>query len=118
MTHSKRKGIVGEREAAKALGEIGVTAERAQQYSGFGSQDLKHDLEGVHIEVKYASMCGTSDIRRAVTQAGVDAGPLAPVVLYKIVSKGTAKTPWLVIHTLKDWRAVAAALTRHEPAWR
>ena len=54
MKLSKEKGKRGEREVAKLLQEFGFAARRGQQFAGGGdSPDVVHNMEGLHIEVKF-----------------------------------------------------------------
>ena len=79
--NSRAKGARGERMAAEFLKRFGFQARRAQQYSGQdGSQDLKHDVPGVHIEVKWVERLNIHD---AMEQATRDCMGKTPVVLHK-----------------------------------
>ena len=87
--NSRAKGKRGELEASKLLMAYGFKARRAQQFSGQdGSQDLVHDVPGVHIEVKYVERL---NVREAMAQAERDCQGKVPVVLHR--SNGE---PWLV----------------------
>jgi hypothetical protein len=84
---SKRKGKVGEREAAAEISRLfGVSARRGVQYQGGpASPDIVTDLAGIHFEVKRAE---TLRIYDAVAQATSDAaggieGDKVPVVLHR-----------------------------------
>jgi Holliday junction resolvase len=90
VSRSQRdKGKRGEREAAKAIRQaLGVSARRAQQFSGDGSADLVVDADGIHWEVKYVER---ESVRSWMRQAERDAGGNVPVVLHR-----KSREPWLL----------------------
>lgn len=93
---AKNKGKVGEREAAELLKRYGFTARRAQQFAGGAtSQDLAHDLDGFHIEVKRTE---TLSVYEAMAQARRDAKVgSAPLVLHRRSGK-----EWLAVMRAED----------------
>lgn len=99
---SKRKGKVGEREAAAEVTRIfGVAAKRGVQYQGgAGSPDIVTDLPGVHFEVK---RCEKLRLYDALAQATNDASGSVPVVLHRQNGK-----PWVAIIPLEDVPRLAA----------
>lgn len=102
--NSRAKGVRGELEAAKLLQEYGFTAKRGQQHAGGAdSQDVKHDMEGFHIEVKRVEALGLYD---AMDQASRDAASTGkgevPLVLHRKNGK-----PWLVIMLAADFLKIA-----------
>lgn len=93
---SKEKGKVGEREAAALLRSFGFDAQRGVQFQGgHDSQDVRHDIPGIHIEVKRVEALNMTN---AMKQARADAGSLAAVVLHR---KNNA--PWLVTMDATDF---------------
>lgn len=79
--NSRAKGKRGELEASKFLARFGFKARRGQQFSGLeGSQDLVHDIPGVHIEVKYVERL---NVHEAMAQAERDCLGKVPVVLHR-----------------------------------
>lgn len=92
---SKRKGAVGEREAAKAITEhLGIEAHRGCQNSGGpDSPDVRIELEGVHVEVKRTERLS---LYEAVNQAENDAEGKVPVVLHRRNNR-----EWLLVVPLK-----------------
>lgn len=101
MVNACRKGKAGERAAAKALrAALGLDASRGQQHAGGDdSPDVRHDLAGVHFEVKRVERL---NLAAAVSQAARDAGECVPVVLHR-----TNRQPWLVTVRLDDLRGLA-----------
>lgn len=98
MINGNRKGKAGERELALELRERGFAARRAQQYSGTdSSQDLKHDVPGVHLECKRVERL---NVLTAYQQAVRDAkaASLMPVVAHRC-----NRSPWLVTLSLEDF---------------
>lgn len=97
MTHSKRKGAGGEREAAAKWSELfGVPMRRSQQYCG--RSDESDDIvgqPGVSIEVKRRQRL---NLAKTVEQAVAEAreGHVA-VVLHR-----ANRQPWLVTLQLDD----------------
>ena len=89
---SKRKGAVGEREAAEKLNEVlGTKFRRGRQYCGGPeSPDLVGDLPGLHVEVK---RCERLRLYEALSQAERDAsGSQVPVVMHR-----SNRKPWVVV---------------------
>jgi hypothetical protein len=79
---SRRKGKVGEREAAKAWSAaVDCEARRGVQFQGGAeSPDVSHKVDGVHIEVKRTAR--GYNTQAAIEQAREDAKPgNVPVVL-------------------------------------
>lgn len=94
--NSKRKGKVGELEAAKAIQEaFGLPARRGVQYAGTpDSPDVVVDLP-FHLEVK---RCERLRLRKAVAQAEEESGDQQiPIVLHRWNGG-----PWLMILKLED----------------
>ncbi len=102
--NSRRKGKAGELEACKALtSELGVEARRGQQFRGGpDSPDVRHGLEGVHIEVKRVERLNLAE---AMVQAERDADGDIPVVLSR-----KNLHPWLVTVPLDRLLGLAEAL--------
>lgn len=100
--NSKRKGKVGELEAAKRLRELGFSnVRRSQQYCGAGASDLL-GIDGMNIEVKRTEKL---NLYEAIEQAVKDAesmGVEIPVVMYRRNRKG-----WLMIMRDEDWAKLA-----------
>ena len=101
---SRRKGAVGEREAAAELTRLfGCEAHRGRQYSGGDdSPDVKHSIAGVHVEVKRTECLSAY---KAIEQAVADAGDKIPIVLHRRNNK-----PWLAVVRLDDLPALVALL--------
>ena len=102
---SRRKGVVGELEAAKELVRLfGCEARRGKQFQGGeDSPDVKHSIAGISVEVK---RCEKLSLYAAVEQAEDDAGEdEVPIVLHRRNNK-----PWLAIVKLDDLPAVATQL--------
>ena len=95
--NSNRKGKVGEREAALLLRTHGFEARRGQQYAGGpDSQDLVHDIDGVHLEVKRVEKLR---LYEALEQAREDCDyDVTPVVLHR-----RSRKPWVVVMYAKDF---------------
>lgn len=97
---SKRKGKVGEREAAKELSRLfRIDAKRGVQYQGGPESPDVVGLPGIHVEVK---RCESLSVYTAMEQAISDAGDNLPVVLHRRNGK-----PWLVICRLADWPEIS-----------
>lgn len=95
MTHSKRKGKVGEQELAKELTRLfSVKVSRGVQYQGTPDSPDVVGLPGIHIECKRAE---TIRLYEAVAQAVADAGERIPIVCHR-----TSRHPWLVTVRLDD----------------
>lgn len=98
MINGNRKGKAGERELALELRERGFAARRAQQYNGTdSSQDLKHDVPGVHLECKRVERL---NVLTAYQQAVRDAKAAA---LMPVVAHRCNRSPWLVTLSLEDF---------------
>jgi hypothetical protein len=94
---SKRKGAVGEREAAEKLNEVlGTRFRRGRQYCGGPeSPDLAGDLPGLHVEVK---RCERLSLYKALTQARRDAAvDQVPAVMHRANNK-----PWVIVVDVED----------------
>lgn len=110
MVNSRRKGKVGELEAAAAMREhLGVEARRGQQFAGGPeSPDVKHSIPGVHVEVKRVE---SLNLGKAMEQAKGEAGPTeVPVVLSK-----RNRGDWLLTVRLEDVKDLWSAL---DAAWK
>jgi len=112
---SKRKGKLGELEAAAELRRVlGIEARRGRQNKGADdSPDVITTLSGVHFEVK---RCEKLWLYKALEQAALDAGANIPVVLHRPNNQ-----PWIAIVRLDDLPKLAMqvylALSEHnEPA--
>lgn len=101
---SKRKGKIGEREAAAAIREhLGIEARRGQQFSGSpDSPDVVCSLPGVHIEVK---RCEALSVYAAVAQATEDGPGDVPLVLHR-----RNGCEWLAIVPLADLGRLATSV--------
>lgn len=103
--NSKRKGSVGERDAAAAIQEVlGIRVRRTQQYSGVteDSADLTLSIAGLYVEVKrYARIATHKWLKRAAK----DSGGRIPVVLMR-----ENHGDWVVMHRLGDARRLLDAL--------
>lgn len=106
---SRDKGARGEREAAAELARLfGADAARGVQFQGGkDSPDVRHDIAGLHFEVKRTEKLV---LWAAIEQAASDAGGNAPIVLHRPNGK-----PWVAIVRLDDLPAVAAALAGTKP---
>jgi hypothetical protein len=94
---SRRKGAVGEREAAEKLNEVfGTRFHRGRQYHGGpDSPDLAGDMPGLHIEVKRVERLS---LYPAMVQARRDAAPdQVPVVMHRANNR-----PWLIVVEVAD----------------
>jgi len=99
---SRRKGCVGEREAAAELRRLRLAPEahRGRQYcGGSDSPDIGKGIPGCHIEVK---RCESLSLYKAVEQAKADAGEKVPLVLHRRNHK-----PWLAVVELDSLAALA-----------
>ena len=93
---SRDKGKRGELEVAALLRDFGFRAERGQQHSGTpDSPDVKHDIEGLHIEVKRIEAL---QLYPALSQAREDCGDDTPVVFHRRNGK-----QWVAIMDATDF---------------
>lgn len=102
---SRRKGAVGERELAAEVERLfGVEARRGcQNAGGPDSPDVKHDLEGIHIECKRVERLS---LYPAMEQAVKDAGEEdIPMVCHR-----KNHQPWLAVVRLDDLPELAVRL--------
>ena len=101
---SRRKGKVGEREAAAEIRRLfRVEARRGCQFQGTDeSPDILADIYGVHFEVKRSE---TFRLYKALSQAIEDAGDKIPVVLHRANNR-----PWVAIVRLDDLPRLATQL--------
>ena len=102
---SREKGSRGEREAAKEFNKwFHVGAFRGRQFQGGeDSPDVKHALEGVHIEVKRVE---SFQLYKSLEQADEERGQNdVPMVLHRRNNK-----PWVVIIKLSDLRRLSRIL--------
>lgn len=81
MTNSRDKGARYERHIAHRIRECGYDAERGCQHSGGkDSPDVKHNMEGIHIECKKVEKL---NIWKALEQSAKDAGEgETPIVVF------------------------------------
>lgn len=103
---SKQKGKLGEREVAQLLKDFGYEARRGYQYLG-GSQDepdVKHNIPGIHIEVKRTERL---NLPAAFRQAQEDAGDKQPVVFHR-----ASRQPWLVTVEAQEFLKLMAEKDR------
>ena len=79
--NSKRKGAVGEREAAHFLTNLGFNVRRTSQVCGQDSADIE-GIDGLHIEVKRQEK---TSIEQWMQQSERDAGYTGgiPIVLHR-----------------------------------
>lgn len=101
--NSREKGCRGERELAAYLRDRGFEAIRGQQHAGGAdSQDVKHNVPGVHIECKRVERGNLYDW---LHQAQRDAGPgNTPVVMHR-----RNKKEWVAILPLDDYLTLIRA---------
>ncbi len=85
---SRQKGAAAEREFAALIRQHGFTGERTGR-NGKTSEDVTHDVPGVHIEVKRREAL---ELAKWLRQAEKDAGDLVPVVAYR-----KSREPWRVV---------------------
>lgn len=106
--NSRRKGKVGELEAAAELNRVapGAQARRSQQHSGTESASdlIAPGLPGLWLEVKRVQ---SLNIQRVMEKSLEQCGSLAPVLLHR--KNGT---DWLVTCRLSDLGRVAQEVTR------
>ena len=96
--NSKAKGARGELEVAELLEQHGYTARRGQQFSGGAdSQDVKHNVPGIHIEVKRDE---SRNVYAGLDQAIRDAGDSGntPIVFRRWNRRG-----WVVVMRAEDF---------------
>lgn len=81
MTNSRDKGARYERHIAHRIREWGYDAERGCQHSGGkDSPDVKHNMDGIHIECKKVEKL---NIWKALEQSAKDAGEdETPIVVF------------------------------------
>lgn len=94
---SRTKGAVAEREFAEVLRKHGFKGERTGR-NGRTSEDVTHDVPGVHLEVKRRE---TLAIPQWLRQAQEDCGDLQPVVAFR-----QSRQPWRVVVLAEDWLAL------------
>lgn len=101
---SKRKGKVGEREAAKRLEErFGTPVRRGVQYQGGPDSPDVVGLPGVHVEVKRTEKLRLWEaINQAVAESPSDS---VPMVMHRPNGK-----PWVVIVLFDDLPRLAEKL--------
>lgn len=94
---SRDKGKVGEREVADLLRQHGFEARRGVQFQGgHDSQDVHHNIPGLHIEVKRVEKL---DMTSAMAQAKADAGSgRVPAVFHR-----KSRQDWLVTLGAEDF---------------
>ncbi len=117
MVNSNAKGGVGERELAEKIRSYDFEARRSQQYEGTAdSEDLKHNIENVHIECKYAAWIS---LYKALQQAITDMGPnKIPVVAYRQIGKNIPRRPWVAIMLMDDFLDMQKELIAYRKADR
>ena len=106
---SREKGKRGEREAAELLRAHGFQAQRGQQHSGSpDSPDIRHDIDGVFIEVKRTERF---NLYAALEQAKQDrrAGDV-PVVMHRQNGR-----EWVAVLSADDLLTILRALYRRPP---
>lgn len=92
---SRRKGASGERELARIIRTHGFACERTGR-NGITSEDVTHDIPGVHLEAKRRE---TLAIPQWLRQAEGDARPgLVPVVAFR-----QSRQPWRVVVPLDEF---------------
>jgi hypothetical protein len=103
--NSRSKGVRGELEARDFLREQGYEAERGQQHAGGAdSQDVKHNVFGVHIEVKRVETRAEGTIYDWLEQAQRDAAEGAmPIVLHRRNGRPHHPRDWVVIIKATDF---------------
>jgi Holliday junction resolvase len=116
--NSRQKGACGERELARALGDVlGVELRRGQQFCGLAGNADVIGVDGLHLEVKRTEKL---QLYPAMKQATRDAKPgCVPVVAHRRNREG-----WLLCVRLEDViefaRRIASATenqdVRHESA--
>lgn len=97
MVNSRAKGIRGELEVRDLLRRYGFAAKRGQQHAGGDdSPDVKHNMEGFHIEVKRVQKLA---LYPAMEQAAADAAlGETPIVFHKRNHKD-----WVVVIDAEDF---------------
>lgn len=105
---SRRKGAVGEREAAAALNDVLGQPDRfhrgRQYHGGPGTPDLRDTAGRLHVECKRTE---TLNLYRAMDQAVGDAGDAVPVVMHRRNGR-----EWIIAARLADLPALAQAITK------
>lgn len=100
---SKNKGKVGEREVAHTMIRHGFEARRGQQFSGGDdSPDVKHSMEGFHIEVKRTERL---NLNAAIKQANDDKTDKETA----LVVHRSNRQPWLVTMEFEEFLKLMAA---------
>ena len=106
--NSKRKGKIGELEAAAALRHIGIYAKRGRQYKGTDdSPDVATLIDGIHIEVKRTERL---QLYKAMDQANDECGDKIPLVMHR-----QNRREWLVCLRLNDLPYLAEELASQRP---
>lgn len=99
--NSRRKGKVGEREAAKAIRDhIGWEAFRSAQACGKHAADLLGVPESVHVEVKFVARLG---VMKFIEQAVRDSKPEQIPLVVMRENHGE----WLAMVPLKNLKALS-----------
>jgi Holliday junction resolvase len=76
---SRRRGAEGERELARVISSAGFSAARTAR-NGITSEDVTHNIPGVHIECKRTERYS---IDEWIRQAEGDAGELTPLIVFR-----------------------------------
>lgn len=105
---SRDKGKVGEREVAALLRQYGFEAKRGIQFQGGNdSPDVKHNIPGVHIEVKRVERL---NLNGALEQAHEDAGDgKKPIIFHR-----SNRQPWLVTLHARDYLELQRSVRHSE----
>ena len=91
---SRTKGAVGERELAKVIRAYGFSCERTGR-NGRTSEDVTHDIPGVHLECKRREVLSIPAwLRQAEADAPADR---VPVVAFR-----QSRQPWRVVLPLEE----------------
>lgn len=105
--NSRRKGAVGERDAAAAITQhLGVKCSRMGR-NGRTAEDLDHALAGVHFEIK--SRKGIAAMEW-LEQAEEDCGDKVPVVVMR-----ENRGEWCALVRLSDLPALARHVVSVQP---
>lgn len=92
---SRTKGAVGERELARTIRAHGFACERTGR-NGITSEDVTHDIPGVHLEAKRRE---TLAIPAWIRQAETD----APAGRVPVVAFRQSRQPWRVVVSLEEF---------------